>query len=115
MKRSEIRGLVGCIVLPDFAALHPGYGTVLVPSQAARRMAGAKRYPSNGVHASMGFAKGSTHPTKLKLIPVIACDKHEAFAQGSEATIAVGTPIAERPPHRTVRAAFPHTAPTSSE
>src|SRR5712671_1125156 len=28
----------------------------------------------------------------------------------SEATIAVGTLIAERPPHRTVRAAFPHTA-----
>jgi len=26
--------------------------------------------------------------------------------------IAVGTPITERPPHRTVRAAFPHTAPT---
>ncbi len=26
---------------------------------------------------------------------------------------AVGTLIAERPPHRTVRAAFPHTAPTS--
>src|SRR5882762_7903298 len=29
------------------------------------------------------------------------------------ATIAVGTLISERPPHRTVRAAFPHTAPTS--
>ena len=29
--------------------------------------------------------------------------------------IAVGTLIAERPPHRTVRAAFPHTAPTSGE
>jgi hypothetical protein len=29
------------------------------------------------------------------------------------AQIAVGTLIAERPPHRTVRAAFPHTAPTS--
>src|SRR4051795_11032019 len=27
--------------------------------------------------------------------------------------IAVGTLIAERPPHRAVRAAFPHTAPTS--
>ena len=27
--------------------------------------------------------------------------------------IAVGTLIAERPPHRTVRAGFPHTAPTS--
>jgi hypothetical protein len=26
--------------------------------------------------------------------------------------IAVGTPITERPPHRTVRAEFPHTAPT---
>src|SRR5712691_6440258 len=26
---------------------------------------------------------------------------------------AVGTLITERPPHRTVRAAFPHTAPTS--
>ena len=25
---------------------------------------------------------------------------------------AVGTPITERPPHRIVRAAFPHTAPT---
>src|SRR5438309_854068 len=28
-------------------------------------------------------------------------------------TIAVGTPITGRPPHRTVRAAFLHTAPTS--
>jgi hypothetical protein len=27
--------------------------------------------------------------------------------------IAVGTLITERPPHNTVRAAFPHTAPTS--
>ena len=32
----------------------------------------------------------------------------------SQFTDAVGTPITERPPHRTVRAAFPHTAPTSS-
>ena len=28
-------------------------------------------------------------------------------------TIAVGTLIIERPPHRSVRAEFPHTAPTS--
>ena len=27
--------------------------------------------------------------------------------------IAVGPPVTERPPHRTVRAVFPHTAPTS--
>jgi hypothetical protein len=26
--------------------------------------------------------------------------------------IAVGTPVAERPPHRSTRAAFPHVAPT---
>jgi hypothetical protein len=31
------------------------------------------------------------------------------------ATVAVGTRITTRPPHRTVRAAFPHTAPTSGE
>lgn len=30
----------------------------------------------------------------------------------ADATIAVGTLISERPPHRTVQAAFPHTAPT---
>jgi hypothetical protein len=30
-------------------------------------------------------------------------------------TVAVGTTIADRPPHRTVRAAFPHTAPTLDE
>jgi len=27
-------------------------------------------------------------------------------------SVAVGTPITERPPHRTVRARFGHTAPT---
>jgi hypothetical protein len=32
------------------------------------------------------------------------------FAANSQ--IAVGTLISERPPHRTVRAGFPHTAPT---
>jgi putative transposase len=31
----------------------------------------------------------------------------------SSKLIAVGTPITERPPHRSVRAGFPHTAPTS--
>ena len=34
-------------------------------------------------------------------------------ATGAVVVDAVGTPITERPPHRTVRAAFPHTAPTS--
>ena len=31
------------------------------------------------------------------------------------AIVAVGTPVTGRPPHRTGRAAFPHTAPTSGE
>ncbi len=31
-----------------------------------------------------------------------------------KATVAVGTAIARRPPHRSVRAALPHTAPASS-
>ena len=34
-------------------------------------------------------------------------------AMTEEVSIAVGTPITGRPPHRTVRAAFLHTAPTS--
>ena len=30
-------------------------------------------------------------------------------------TVAVGTPVARRPPHRSVRAELPHTAPTSDD
>ena len=39
-------------------------------------------------------------------------DLHLLLLAGLPAHIAVGTPITERPPHRTVRAEFPHTAPT---
>ena len=42
-------------------------------------------------------------------------ERTSGFFVIASAAIAVGTLIAERPPHRTVRAAFPHTAPTSSE
>jgi hypothetical protein len=31
--------------------------------EQARRMGGAQRYPSIAINGSMGFAKGSTHPT----------------------------------------------------
>ena len=42
-------------------------------------------------------------------IPAMAAEK-----QGSQlAAVAVGTTVAHRPPHRSVRAALPHTAPTS--
>ena len=30
-------------------------------------------------------------------------------------SVAVGTPVAQRPPHRSVRAELPHTAPTLGE
>jgi hypothetical protein len=54
-----------------------------------------------------------------------AADPREQVARVSEATsgacrrvipafcVAVGTRVTPRPPHRSVRAAFPHTAPTS--
>jgi hypothetical protein len=34
------------------------------------------------------------------------------ITEATQGKIAVGTLIAERPPHRSVRAEFPHTAPT---
>lgn len=43
----------------------------------------------------------------------IATDLHRLLLAGLPAHIAVGTLIAERPPHRSGRAAFPHPAPTS--
>ena len=33
--------------------------------------------------------------------------------ENQQRLIAVGTPVTERPPHRSVRAELPHTAPTS--
>jgi hypothetical protein len=37
------------------------------------------------------------------------------ISRGQSLTVAVETIIADRPPHRTVRAALPHTAPTSED
>src|SRR5712691_4236140 len=69
----------------------------------------ARRSLSSGGHSADplagddGWVCGAFAFNELPPAPVIA---------RSVATIAVGTLIAERPPHRTVRAAFPHTAPT---
>jgi hypothetical protein len=66
---------------------------------------------SIGTNATMGIdigknsfrgAGGSLPPDSCRPMPMAR-------------TVAVGTEIAPRPPHRSVRAAFPHTAPTSGE
>ena len=62
---------------------------------------------SNAVHNCNAFVR------TLRTVTVVVGRAFSDVATviASEA-IAVGTLIAERPPHRTVRAAFPHTAPT---
>jgi len=45
--------------------------------------------------------------------PTIAAKTRGFLARLIAISVAVGTRITARPPHRTVRAAFPHTAPTS--
>ena len=45
--------------------------------------------------------------------PEVCAGGERNFWNERGAAIAVGTPITERPPHRSVRAACPHTAPTS--
>jgi hypothetical protein len=46
-------------------------------------------------------------------LPLIGRSANAQNCPTRDIQIAVGTPITGRPPHRTVRAAFPHTAPTS--
>jgi hypothetical protein len=47
-----------------------------------------------------------------KLRPQEKCFFLDSFYGTYQITVAVGTIVADRPPHRTVRAALPHTAPT---
>jgi hypothetical protein len=44
---------------------------------------------------------------------VVSCNPFKGIICDDISEIAVGTLITERPPHRTVRAQFGHTAPTS--
>src|ERR1700738_1110054 len=56
-------------------------------------------------------ARGKCKPRAHRAARMRSHIRNYSAVIASEA-IAVGTLIAERPPHRTVRAAFPHTAPT---
>ena len=59
-------------------------------------------------YGSVRGALSNERPYRDTTIPDVAVARPDGRA------VAVGTLIAERPPHRSVRAAFPHTAPTLS-
>src|SRR4051812_20472133 len=48
-----------------------------------------------------------------RALTLLGTDFHRLDRTSLRLAVAVGTRVASRPPHRTVRAAFPHTAPTS--
>jgi hypothetical protein len=48
----------------------------------------------------------------LRQVTGLICPANVQDRKTQRSTVAVGTTIADRPPHRTVRAALPHTAPT---
>src|SRR6267143_5287622 len=85
---------VGITFFPGYRFSHPGYDVLVIASWDRW----IRHRPA--LDESLRLDVGSMTPFLSDFLP------------RSEATIAVGTLIAERPPHRTVRAAFPHTAPT---
>jgi hypothetical protein len=64
-------------------------GTLIVGIKTARRMGGAKRYPSIAIHGSMGFAKGSTHPTSCGISHAQLCASNSVRAPVSLAITSI--------------------------
>jgi hypothetical protein len=92
---------VGSGSLPDVRRVNPG------SSAAGRNWIG---FRTNGDYIVTGLSETPLLPAFMALLLVLGT---LVAAWRREGRIAVGTPITERPPHRSVRAAFPHTAPTS--
>src|SRR5215216_632971 len=69
-----------------------------------------KRSGMRGSAEPVGCAKRSVGTASAAIARM---SRENSCGRRGHASVAVGTLIAERPPHRTVRAAFPHTAPTS--
>src|SRR5262245_53708479 len=66
------------------------------------------------VYASRPLSPGATqHSLPSGRYSLLGPDLHRLDRTSLFLAVAVGTLIAERPPHRSVLAAFPHTAPTS--
>ena len=53
------------------------------------------------------------HSKQLRSIKMLLDSNHGIYRNRDLTWFAVGTVVTDRPPHRTVRAEFPHTAPTS--
>ena len=92
-----------------------------LPGDRMIRIAATSRRPSGGLIVGCLYlpngnpAPGPKFDYKLRLFERLT-GYSKSFGQrrvGSDLAIAVGTPITGRPPHRSVRAAFLHTAPTS--
>ena len=89
------------------------------------KMKGWIGYSSRGPPLTNGLpASGLSQFRKIKNQPLHVNPRMSGWVclwpdpevtQSAEFRVAVGTLVAERPPHRTARAGFPHTAPTSGE
>src|SRR5207248_7029944 len=65
------------------------------------------------VYASQPLSPVTTqHSLPSGCYSLLGPDLHRLDRTSLRLAVAVGTPITERPPHRSVLAAFPHTAPT---
>ena len=106
--RRRARGLCGVPARdPASAALRGGTVSPTSAAGPSCPAAATSRQWSNPRHSPTKSVPFSAISARRLSVP-----SRRRRAAAPLARIAVGTPITERPPHRTVRAAFPHTAPT---
>ena len=104
---------------PDGRQRPDAVGRLRQPAQGRRAQRGADRRAAGRPQADQAEAEGGRNgvgwaKARQRRAHRLAGNAIVNGGHGAGA-VAVGTPITERPPHRTVRAAFPHTAPTSGE
>src|SRR6266702_6907297 len=112
MERSEIRGRRR--VIPGLRCAPSGLRSLRVRPNLLKRInkrtrgCGCDGHPAFPTPSLGGRSINASGALRREGVNVCL----DVIASGE---IAVGTLISERPPHRSVRAAFPHTAPTSGE
>ena len=92
--------------LPRRNFLHLAAGAAALP--ALSRIARAQAYPARPVRIMVGYSAGSASDIVAECLVVIAIQLCLAPSRSGRDVRFIA-----RPPPRTVRAAFPHTAPTS--